>query len=203
MARIQKGEADAHDEEEGGEGPELEVLAGGEVPAGDFVGANAERAVEDSLDHPEEVGGSEDDAGGGEDGPEDVVRDDGLHGAGEDEELADEAVEHGEAGGGEDGDDEHRDHPGVTCGEAAVVAHVVGAVALVEQAEEDEEGGADERLVEDLEDAAVEADDREGEDAENDEGDVREGGEGGQLLEVGLDERDERAVDDADGAEMR
>ena len=29
----------------------------------------------------------------------------------------------------------------------------------------------------------------------------REGGEGGELLEVGLDERDERAVDDADGSE--
>ena len=47
---------------------------------------------------------------------------------------------------GEAGDDEHGDDPGKLRGEAAVVAHVVGAVALVEQAEEHEEGGAGERL---------------------------------------------------------
>ena len=67
---------------------------------------------------------------------------------------------------GEGGDDEHGDHPGELRGEAAVVAHVVGAVALVEQAEQHEERGAGERLVEDLVDAAVEAGDGEGEDAE-------------------------------------
>ena len=86
-------------------------------------------------------------------------------------------------------------------GEAAVVAHVVGAVTLVEQAEEDEERGADEGLVEDLVDTAVEARDREGEDAEDDEAVGAEGGEGGKLLEVGLDESDERAIGDADGSE--
>ena len=51
-----EGGGEAHDEEEGGEGPEFEVLAGGEVPAGDFFGADAELAVEDALDHPEHVG---------------------------------------------------------------------------------------------------------------------------------------------------
>ena len=51
MARIQKGEADAHDEEEDGQRPEREVLAGVEVAAVDFVGAEAEVAVEDALDH--------------------------------------------------------------------------------------------------------------------------------------------------------
>ena len=89
----------------------------------------------------------------------------------------------------------------MTRGEAAVVAHVVGAVALVEQAEEDEERGTDERFVEDLEGAAVDAEHGEAEDAERDEADVREGGEGGELLEVVLDEGEQRAVDDADGSE--
>ena len=38
MECIQKGESDAHDEEEGDDGPELEVLAGVEVAAVDFAG---------------------------------------------------------------------------------------------------------------------------------------------------------------------
>ena len=130
-----------------------------------------------------------------------MVRDGRLHGAGEDEELADEAVEHGQADDGERGDDEEGDHPGELCGEAAVVAHVVGAVALVEDAEEHEERAAADAFVEDLVDAAVEAGDGEGEDAEDDEADVAEGAVGGELLQVVLDEGDERAVDDADGAE--
>ncbi len=112
MARIQIGRDDAHDEEEDHQRPEGEVLAGVEVPAGDGRGLEAEVAVEDALDHPEHVGGGEDDAGGGEDGPAGVVGDGGLHGAGEDQELADEAVEHGQADDGERGDDEHGDHPG-------------------------------------------------------------------------------------------
>ena len=33
-----------------------------------------EVTIEDALDHPEHVGGGEDDAGGGEDGPARVVR---------------------------------------------------------------------------------------------------------------------------------
>ncbi len=67
---------------------------------------------------------------------------DGLHGSGENEELADEAVEHGQADDREGGDDEQGHHPGELGGEAAVVAHVVGAVALVEDAEEHEESAA-------------------------------------------------------------
>ena len=46
----------------------------------------------------------------------------GLHGAGEDEELADEAGEHGQAYGGERGEDEHGDDPGELCGETAELA---------------------------------------------------------------------------------
>ena len=109
-----------------------------------------EVAVEDALDHPEHVGRGEDDAGGGEHGPARVMRDGGLHAAGEDEELADEAVEHGQADDGECGDDEDGDHPGKLCGESAVVAHVVGAVALVEDAEEHEERAAADAFVEGL-----------------------------------------------------
>ena len=39
---------------------------GVEVAAGDVRRLAAEVAVEDALDHPEHVGGAEDDAGGGE-----------------------------------------------------------------------------------------------------------------------------------------
>ena len=58
-----------------------------------------------------------------------------------------------------------------------------------------------ERLVEDLVDAAVETRDGEGEDAEHDEAVGAQRGEGCELLEVGLDEREQSAVDDADGSE--
>ena len=126
MARIQKGEARPMTSMSSDQGPEGEVLAGVEVGGGDGAGLEAEVSVEDSLDHGEHVGGGEDDSGGGEGGPEDVVGDGGLHGAGEDQELADEAVEHGQADDGERGDDEDGHHPGELCGEAAVVAHVVG-----------------------------------------------------------------------------
>ena len=90
---------------------------------------------------------------------------------------------------------------GKLCGEAAVVAHVVGAVALVEDAEEHEERAAADAFVERGVDAAVEAGDGEGEDAEDDDADVAKSAVGGELLEVLLDESDERAIDDADGAE--
>ena len=130
-----------------------------------------------------------------------MVREGGLHGAGEDEELPDEAVEHGQADDGERGDDEEGDGPGEFGGEAAVLAHVVGGVALEEEAHEDEEGRATDAFVEGLVDAAVYARDGEGEDAEDDDVDMAQGSVGGEALEVLLDEGEERAVDDADGPE--
>src|SRR5260221_6756724 len=130
------GRCKAHGEEEGDERRESEVLTSVEVWGGDCGGLDAKVAVEDSLDHPEHIGGGEDDSGGGEDCPAGVVRDSRLHGAGEGEELADEAVEHGKADDGEGSDDEEGDHPGELRGEAAELADVVGGVALVEEAEE-------------------------------------------------------------------
>ena len=73
------------------------MLAGVEVIAGDLFRAEAEVAVEDPLDHGQGVGSREDDAGGGHDGPEDVMRDGGGEGSGEDQELGDEDDEHGHA----------------------------------------------------------------------------------------------------------
>src|SRR5258708_13626028 len=95
------------------------------------------------------------------------MRDGGLHAAGEDEELADEAVEHGQADDRERGDDEEGDHPGELCGEAAVVADVVGAVALVEDAEQHEECAAADAFVEGGVDAAIDARDGKGKDAKD------------------------------------
>jgi len=177
------------------------VLAGVEVGCNNGGRLEAELAVEDTLNHPEHVGGGEDDAGGAEDCPANMMIDAGLHGAGEDEELAYEAVEHGQADDREGSDDKEGHHPGELRGEAAVLPHVVGAVALVEEAEEEEECCATEALVEGLEDAAVEAGDGEGEDAQDDYADVAEGGVSGEPLEIFLDEGEQRAVDDADGSE--
>src|ERR1700722_19041743 len=91
------GREDAHGEEDNHQRPQGEMLAGVDVPAGDELGLAAEATVEDTLDHPEHVGGGEDDAAGGEGGPAGVA---GLHHAGEDQELADEAVEHRQADDG-------------------------------------------------------------------------------------------------------
>ena len=60
-------------------------------------------AVEDALHEREHVGRAENDADSGGDGP--AAADSG-EGAGEDEEFADEADEHGQADHGERGDDE-------------------------------------------------------------------------------------------------
>ena len=155
------------------------MLAQVEVPAFDFFGTDAHGAVEDALDHGEHVGRGKDDACCADYRPENVVAGDAEHGSGEDEEFSNEAAHHGEADSCKRGDDEAGDHPRVTGGEAAVVAHIVGAVPLIQKAEEDEEGGSDEGFVEDLEGATVDTRNGEGEDAEGDEADVREGGEAG------------------------
>ncbi len=195
------GGGDSHQEEENDQRPEGEVLAGGEVRGGDGLGAPSQVAVEDALDHPEHVGGGQDDAGSGQHGPADVVSDGGLHGSREDEELTDEAVEHGEAYNGECGEDEHGDDPGEASGEAAVLAHVVGAVALVEQAQEHEERGAADAFVEGLVDSTVDSGDGEGEDPEDDDRDVAKGTVCSEALEVLLDEGEEGAIDDSDGSQ--
>src|SRR5215469_3591663 len=107
-----------------------------------------------------------------------------MHASGEDEELTDEAVKHGQACGGETCDDEHGDDPRKLCGEATVVANVIGTVALVQQPEEHEEGGAADALVEGLVDASIDTGDGEGEHTKDDHADVTEGCESGKALEV-------------------
>src|SRR5580700_3393313 len=85
-------------------------------------------------------------------------------------------------------------------GQSAIVAHVVRAIPLIEQSEKDEQPGADQRLVEDLICAAIQTRKREGEDAKNDEAVGAECSERGELLEIGLYQRKQRAVDDADSS---
>src|ERR1700677_4820168 len=155
------------------------MLASGDVRDRYVGGVLVQVAVEDALNHPEHVGSGQDDAGGAEDRPADVVGDGGLHGAREDEEFADEAAEHWKADDGQGGDDEESYHPGELGCEAPVVAHVVGAVALVEDAQQDKEGSSTDAFVEGGVDAAVEPGDGEGEDAEDDDADVSERSVGG------------------------
>src|ERR1700760_1049031 len=124
------------------------------------------------------------------------MRDGRLHAAGENKELADKAVEHGQAGNRKRGDDEERDHPGKLCGKAAVIAHVVGAVALIEDAEQHEERAAADAFIDGGVDSAVNPRNSEAKDPEDDNADVPQGAVGGKLFEVFLDERDERTIDD-------
>src|ERR1017187_2489901 len=103
-----------------------------------------------------------------------MVREHRLHGPGENKELAYEAVQHGQADDGQPGNDEHGCYPWQLRGEAAVVAHVVGAVALVEQAEQHKQRRSRERFVQDLVDAAAQSRNRESEDAQDDETEMAE-----------------------------
>ena len=103
MARIQKGEAVPRTRNRMRRGHMARCSRGGEIGHG-VGGAEAEVAVEDALDGGEHVGGGEDDAkrGNGDDSPEDAAdTEDGLHGAGKDEEFTDKAVEHGQADKGQ------------------------------------------------------------------------------------------------------
>ena len=75
--------------------------------AGDRAGRGS---VEDFLHEGEHVGGAEDDSEGGCGGPASAHA---GKGAGEYEELSDEAVEHGQADHGKAGDDEERGQHGL------------------------------------------------------------------------------------------
>ena len=69
-----EGRGDAHEQEENDQWPQGEVFAGGEIVRAGAMNQRRLGTVEDALDHPEHVGGAEDDACGGEDRPADVLR---------------------------------------------------------------------------------------------------------------------------------
>ena len=126
---------EAHDEHENDERREDGEFAEAEIGGGLRCGERAFRAVEEALHEPEHVGGAENDAERGGDGP--AAADQG-EGAGEDDEFADEAAQHGQADHGERGDDKEGGRAGQFGGEAAVGGDVAGGVAEFERAEEQE-----------------------------------------------------------------
>ena len=141
---------EAHDQHEDDERREDGEFAEAEIGGGFGGGERAFRSVEEALHQPEHVSRAENHAERGGDGP--AAADSGES-AGEDDELADEAAEHGQADHGQRGDDEIRGGARQLGGESAVGVDDAGGVAELERAEQQEERAVDDAVGEDLIDA--------------------------------------------------
>ena len=82
--------------------------------------------------------------------------------------------------------------------QALELGDLVGVAALVDEADQEEQGAGDDAVVDHLQHAALEALGGEGEQAEDDEAEVRDRRVGDQPLQVLLHRGDDGAVDDAD-----
>ncbi len=119
----------------------------------------------------------------------------------EDQELADEA---GQAGQPDAGEHEEAEEGSVGRRPARQAAHARDRPIvrpLVDDAHAQEEGAGDEAVVDHLQDGPVHGLLLEDEDAQRHEAHVADGAVGDQLLEVGLDDGDDGAVDDGDERE--
>ena len=190
---------EAHDEHEDGERRRGRRVRRSEDRRAGFDAAScAFGSVEKTLHEPEHVSRAENDAESRGDGP---AAADAGEGAGEDQEFADEAVEHGQADHGERGDDEEGGGLRNFSGQAAIGGDLAGEVAELKRAEEHKERGVDHFVIEDLVDGAVPAGKGEPIDAEDDEAEVAERGEGEQTPEVALHQGEASAVENADDGE--
>ena len=156
-----------------------------------------DRAVEHPLVGPEQVHGGEDDAGRGDHRPPLA----GQERADEDQELADEPVQPGQADRAEHDHQEDEGHDRGDLLEAAELGDLPGVAALVDHPDEEEQGAGREAVVDHLQDRALQALGREGEGAEHDEAEVGHRRVGDQPLEVLLHRGHDRGVDDADHPE--
>ncbi len=192
----QQARLDSEDHDQGPEWNERQDLHGADV--GEVVTERCEEGGDLPEDHPlvheQEVGGGQDHHerrhGRG-------TRE-GLVGADQDEELADEPGQPGQAGRGEDEEPEDRRVDGGPRRQAAHLGDRPVVGPLVDHADQQEQGARDEAVVDHLEDRALEALLGEDEDAEGHEAHVADRRIGDQPFEVGLDERHDRAVDDRD-----
>ena len=189
---------EAHDEHEHGQRREDGQLAEAKIAGGFRGGQLAFRAVEEALHQPEHVGRAENHAERGGDGP--AVADAG-EGARENQELADKAAEHGQADHGQRGDDKEGGRARQLGGQPAVGVDLAGGVAVIEQAEQQEERAVDDAVSEDLVDRAGPAGEGEAVDAESDQAQMAERGKGHQPPEVALHQSETRAVENADDGE--
>ena len=101
-----------------------------------MVNLVADLAEEHALIQPQHVAGGEDPAESGEDGPREV----GLRGALQNQEFADEIIQHGQADAGQRGDQEDGREPGRDRGDAAVIGDGKRMPAFIEEADQDEQG---------------------------------------------------------------
>ena len=155
-----------------------------------------------ALEHPQQVGGGEDDAGRG-DRRQPVRVDEEAEQA---EELADEAAQPGQPGRAEDEEEEEPGHDRHRPGQQRHVGDLPRVRALVQVADHEEQGAGEQAVAEHDEDGALHAggvaDHGDGgEDAGRDEAHVAHARVGDELLEVLLHQRDQRAVDDGDHRE--
>src|SRR5712692_7661028 len=194
-AREKRG-ADTHPQGDYGHGEEDASFAGRGVRRGAAY-LDGEIAEEDALVGPQQVAGGENHAGGGPSRPSPMD----LIGAEEDEEFADEAIEHGQPQRRERNEEKEGGELGHRRGEAAVFGNFKGVAAVVKHADEQEQCARGDAVGQHLKDGALHGNILEGEDAEHDEAEVADAGVGDEFLEVGLNESDQRAVDDADDSE--
>ncbi len=121
-----------------------------------------------------------------------------MPGADQDHELADEAVERRQADRRQSGEHEHEREPGNRLRQAAELLELLGVAAVVEHADEKEEGAGRESVIDHLQQRALPGDLVEGEESQHDESEMGDRGVGDQLLHVDLRPGDQGAVDDSD-----
>ncbi len=133
--------------------PDRQVLAGVEIgDAGASLHESGLLAVEHFLDKGQRVGCARHHAEGRHRAPGRVRGERGR----KHQELADKPVQNRKADQRQHGDDKERHHPGQPRSQAAVGRRVVGAVTLVQKAEQRQQRAADQALVDRLVDRTIE-----------------------------------------------
>ena len=187
---------DAHDHNRDQQGSQVGHLAGVEVFQGD-VGLVLERAEHHALEAPEHVGRAEDDAADGDHRGDRGV----LERAEQHHELSDEPVQAGKADGAEAHHHEHKRKLGDGLGETTVLGDHPGVTALVEHAHQEEQRAGADAVAEHLVDRPAHAGGVEREQAQHTVPKMADRAVGDELLDVVLNHRDQRAIDDADDRE--
>ena len=159
----------------------------------------AHRSVVDALKHPEHVGGRQHDAGRGERRQARVP----AERAEQNQELADEPVQSGQADRRQRDDQERGDQVRHDLLQAAVLRDQPRVPPVRQHADDEEEAAGADAVVEHLVDGALHALHVHRGDAEHDEPEMADARIGDELLHVRLHHRHERAVDDADDREHR
>ena len=174
---------------EHGQFAQVQVIAG---PGG---GELALRPVEEPLHQPQHVGRAQNHAQRGGNRP---AAADAGKGAGENDELADKAAQHGQPDHGQRGNDKKRGRARQFAGQSAIGVDLAGCVAVVEHAQQQEQRAVHDAVIENLINRALPAGEREAVDAQRDQAQMAQRGKGHQPPEVALHQCQARAVENAD-----